>query len=71
MNLYFFINNNHLKMETTSSFYSNDKSTSSMIESQSLVDPQDKSRFHSLIGIGAPIVDIIAEVDKEVSKNIN
>ena len=55
-------------METSSSFYSRDKSTTSMGESQALIDPQDKSRFHSLIAIGAPIVDIIAKVDKESIK---
>lgn len=38
----------------------------SMSMSQNYIIQQDKSRFHSLIAIGNPIVDISAEVEKEI-----
>lgn len=56
-------------METNKGIFSNyskpgDNSLAMSI-SQSQVNVQDESRFHSLIAIGNPIVDISAEVDKD------
>ena len=54
-------------METTKGFFStgNNNDNLAMSMSQASFSSQDKARFHSLIAIGNPIVDISAEVDKE------
>ena len=52
-------------METTKGFFSTGNDNLAMSISQASIGSQDKARFHSLIAIGNPIVDISAEVDKE------